>query len=158
MDNEYLRSLQKPSQIAAMLDLFVADKRCIPTDANPVSSPEQLPPGLQRIAERAMDNEGWRAWADGNGRIWFLRGKVSDTFSRRMHRPAMHVFFHDSEGELTEAGVWVRDNDGWDACAIPDARPGRRRRSSNSLEKSPTAIFRTSASVRPQKARLLRPA
>jgi hypothetical protein len=116
-----------PAQIAAFLDTFVADRGCIPSDASPVTKLTELPRNLQRIAGKAPANEGWRAWADKDGKIWFVRGKVSNTFSRRMSRTAMHVFFHDEEGELTDSGVWAKDNDGrWDPCDIPDARAGRR--------------------------------
>lgn len=113
--------------ISAYLDLFVADKRCVPSGACPVLSPTELPRSLQKIAERAPANEGWRAWMSQEGRVFFVRGKVSEVFTRRMHRPAMHVFFHDAEGELMDSGVWAKDMDGrWDPCDIPDARVGRR--------------------------------
>jgi hypothetical protein len=116
-----------PSQIAEFLDTFIADKGCIPSDASLVTSLTELPRNLQRIAVRAPANEGWRAWTDRDGRIYFVRGKVSNTFSRRMSRTAMHIFFHDAEGELTDSGVWSKDNYGrWDPCDIPDARAGRR--------------------------------
>src|SRR5699024_7711704 len=82
-----------PTQIATFLDLFVADQRCIPSDASPVTKVDELPRNLQRIAGKAPANEGWRAWTDKDGRIWFVRGKVSNTFSRRTSRTAMHVFF-----------------------------------------------------------------
>jgi hypothetical protein len=116
-----------PATIAAFLDGFVAAQGCIPSDASPVTQLSELPRNLQRLAGKSPANEGWRAWTDKDGRIWFLRGKVSNTFSRRMARTAMHIFFHDAEGELTDSGVWAKDNDGrWDPCDIPDARAGRR--------------------------------
>lgn len=116
-----------PSTIATFLDGFVASRGVVPTGASPVTQLSELPRNLQRLAGRAPANEGWRAWTDKDGRIWFLRGKVSNTFSRRMARTAMHVFFHDAEGELTDSGVWAKDNEGgWDLCEIPDARAGRR--------------------------------
>lgn len=116
-----------PAQIGAFLDRFVAERGCIPSDASPVTELAELPRNLQRIAGKAPPNEGWRAWTDKDGKIWFVRGKVSNTFTRRMSRTAMHVFFHDEEGELTDSGVWAKDNEGrWDPCDIPDARAGRR--------------------------------
>jgi hypothetical protein len=117
----------RPAQIAEFLDGFIAEQGCIPSDANLVTSLEELPRNLQRIAVRAPANEGWRAWTDKDGKISFVRGKVSNTFSRRTARTAMHIFFHDAEGELTDSGVWSQDNYGrWDPCDIPDARAGRR--------------------------------
>jgi len=116
-----------PQKIAEFLDCFIADKGCIPSDANRVTSPTELPKNLQRIAVRAPANEEWRAWTDKDGQIHFVRGKVSNTFSRRMSRTAMHVFFHDAEGELMDSGVWSQDTYGrWDPCDIPDGRSGRR--------------------------------
>ena len=116
-----------PAQVAEFLDCFIADKGCIPSDARLVTSLTQLPRNLQRIALRAPPNEGWRAWTDKDGRIYFVRCKVSNTFSRRTSRTAMHIFFHDAAGDLTGSGVWSQDTYGrWDPCDIPDARAGRR--------------------------------
>jgi hypothetical protein len=114
-------------QIAQYLDGFVAEQGCIPSDASPVTSLDELPRNLQKLAGRSPPNEGWRAWTDKDGRIYFVRGKVSSVFSRRTARTALHVFFHDEEGELTKSGVWSTDDKGcWDPCEIPDARAGRR--------------------------------
>jgi hypothetical protein len=126
MNASHAASVQ-PSQIAEFLDGFIQEKGCIPADANPITTLQQLPRNLQRIAVRAPANEGWRAWTDNQGKCWFVRGKVSNTFSRRTARTAMHIFFHDADGELTNSGVWSQDNYGrWDPCDIPDARAGRR--------------------------------
>ncbi len=70
-----------------------------PEGARPVA-PEGLPEALQRLAGRAGDNEVWRASSNADG-IGFVRGKVSSTFTLRLARPVLHVFFHDAEGEIT---------------------------------------------------------
>jgi len=127
MQKNIVESKKHPACIAEFLDGFIADKGCIPSDSSPVRLLTELPRNLQRIAARAPTSEGWRAWTDKEGKFWFVRGKVSSTFSRRTRRTAMHVFFHDAKGDLTDSGVWAQDTHGrWDPCEIPDARAGRR--------------------------------
>jgi hypothetical protein len=116
------------SRVRALLDRFIADQRCMPQGATPIA-PESLPESLQRLAGRASETEHWRAWSSANGDIAFVRGKVSSTFSLRLSRPALHVFFHDRAGEIVSSGTYAQNEAGrWERCEIPLPRPGRRRK------------------------------
>jgi len=129
MDMSLLERLGPHTQITSFLDSFIADRRCVPAAAEPIISALRLPETLQRLASRVTDSEGWRAFMSEAGAIWFVRGKISNTFTRRLSRPAIHVFFHDMQGEITESGTFTQDDAGrWDLCEMPNARPGRRRR------------------------------
>jgi len=114
------------TRITSFLDSFIAERGCVPEAAQPILSVLRLPETLQRLAVRVTESEGWRAWMSEAGAIWFVRGKISNTFTRRLSRPAMHVFFHDVAGEITESGTFMQDAAGrWDPCEMPNARPGR---------------------------------
>jgi hypothetical protein len=122
---------EQRSPITDFLDSFIADKGCVPSAARPIVSAARLPDRLQRLAAHTTEHEGWRAWSADSGTIWFIRGKLSDTFTRKMSRPVIHVFFHGADGEITECGIWARDAQGrWDACNVPLPRPGRKMRRS----------------------------
>ena len=128
MDMSLVEELPR-SQFTSFLDSFIADRRCVPAAAQPIVSVLRLPETLQRLAARITDSEGWRAWVSEAGAIWFVRGKISNTFTRRLSRPSIHVFFHDVAGEITESGTWTQGDAGrWDPCEMPNARPGRRPR------------------------------
>ncbi len=113
--------------VSALLESFLAEHRCIPPGAARLDAAHHLPEGLRRLVQRTSGTEDWRAWADARGSIGFVRVKLSSTFTRRLSRPTLHVFFHDLNGEIHESGTWVRRPDArWERCQMPLARAGRR--------------------------------
>jgi hypothetical protein len=129
VDIAWIGSPEQPLPLSHLLDSFLTEKQYISAAAARVESPAHLPQGLQRLAVRSSESEIWRAWADEAGSLRFIRAKISNIFSRVLSRPALHVFFHDTAGEILESGTWAKRADGgWEPCHMPSSRPGRRSR------------------------------
>ncbi len=120
---------EHPGGVSALLESFIAEQGCTPTDAARLTELRHLPEALQRLVQRTSGKEDWRAWSDARGTVSLVRVKLSITFSRVLSRPTLHVFFHDANGEIRDSGTWARRQDGrWERCEMPLARAGRRSR------------------------------
>lgn len=109
--------IQGPSEIAILLDRFVADTEYVPPCARLITSVQDLPERLSSYAGRVVADEAWRAW-ESDGRVWFITGRLSPMFAR-LDRPALRVFFYSPEGALVTSGIWgLRDDGHWSLCEV----------------------------------------
>jgi len=113
-----LRSLQQPSHVERLLEVFSSRADVVPKDAYRIRDPDALPMPLQRLASKA-GGEGrvWICWARAL-RTWLLTCEMSLPASREHRAAVLHVHVYGEDGELQKAGSWKPDQDGkWQRCA-----------------------------------------
>ena len=118
METRRLRTLQQPSQVAKLLEAFVARADLLPKGCYQIRDPTALPSPLQRIVTRALqDGRVWTCWANTHD-TWLFTCELSLPSSRERATPVLLVNRYAESGELQDAGSWMTDPDGkWRRCA-----------------------------------------
>ncbi len=119
METARLRSLQQPSRLALLLDSLVMSQSWVPVNAPQVMDRSGLPSVLQKLAIKAVKDEGtWRAWLGHDG-VRFFVSEMSLELSRERGRAALKVRYYNEEGLLQMYSQWIRLADGatWQRCA-----------------------------------------
>jgi hypothetical protein len=99
-------------QVETLLESFARTRSYIPTDAERICEPLNLPNPLQQIAwlcERS--NLVWEAWGDRAG-VRFLAGELVDANAPWVTHPKVRILFFDFEGRPTARGIWTQTPDG----------------------------------------------
>ncbi|HSY05653.1 MAG TPA: hypothetical protein VK803_06875 [Steroidobacteraceae bacterium] len=119
METNRLRTLQQPSHVERLLEVFSSRADIVPEDAYRIRDPDALPMPLQRLASKAgRDGRAWICWARAL-RTWLLTCEVSLPASREHQLTVLDVNIYAEDGELQEAGSWQPDHDGrWQRCAV----------------------------------------
>ena len=118
METRRLRTLQKPSQVEKLLEAFVTRGDLLPEGCYQIRDPAALPPALQGVLTRAIqEGRVWASWANAHD-TWLFTCEMSLASSRERGAPVLLVNRYGESGELKDAGSWMTDPDGkWRRCA-----------------------------------------
>jgi len=117
METLRLRGIQQPSAVKRLLDAFIAHSNLLPKNCYPIRDPSTLPPQLQRVVAREIEQGHiWACWADPFN-TWLFTCEMSLPSSRERATPVLHVNLYGEAGELKGSGSWVTDQEGkWHHC------------------------------------------
>ncbi|HTU65513.1 MAG TPA: hypothetical protein VMF52_06175 [Steroidobacteraceae bacterium] len=112
-----LRAIQSPGNAGELLDSFIRVEGRLLRDVRELKTERELTPTLERLAQRSLDDGGvWRAWTDDRA-MWLWASEVSLALSRERGMPVMEIRRYDEQGQMEEAGTWVRvRHDTWQRC------------------------------------------
>lgn len=120
MQTMKLRTLQQPTRLASLLDSLVMSQFWVPAGAPQVTDRSDLPSVLQKLAIKAVKDEGtWRAWLGHDG-IRFFVSEMSLELSRERGCAALKVGYYNEKGQLQLYSQWVQLADGatWKRCIL----------------------------------------
>jgi hypothetical protein len=115
-----LRALQQPTRLALLLDSLVMSQSWVPMGALQVADRSELASALQKIAIKAIRDEGtWRAWLGHDG-VRFFSSEMSLDMSRERGCAALKVRYYNEAGQLQLYSQWIQLADGgrWQRCAL----------------------------------------
>ena len=117
MQTMRLRAIQQPGTAGELLDSFVRAEGNLALDSRELTRERELTPTLERIAQRSLGNGCvWRAWTDDRA-MWLWSSEVSLELSRERGMPVMEIRRYDENGQVEDAGTWVRVRaDEWKRC------------------------------------------
>ena len=117
MQTMRLRAIQQPGNTGELLDSFIRAEGNLARDSRELTRERELTPTLERIAQRSLDDGGvWRAWTDDRA-MWLWSSAVSLALSRERGMPVMEIRRYDENGQVEQAGTWVRVRaDEWQRC------------------------------------------
>lgn len=95
--------------IQGLLRSLVKSLDILPDETNPVESPGELPPALQKAVTAATNlGHHWAAWRDAGAHVWLYVGQLSRLLSQKRGSPVLQVK-HYRETGLVDTCNWVVD-------------------------------------------------
>ena len=110
-----------PSQrrllVERWVQLFVISTCYVPSTAQRLLAPGDLPPVLERIALHAQRHlQTWFAWRHGP-RTWFLVAEPATVPDLHCQGGAIRMFFYDEDGRFVSRGTWALQSEcSWMLC------------------------------------------
>lgn len=103
---------QRVVLIRLLVKSFVVATRYVPAAARPILVATELPPALERVAERIKTRtQTWLAWTD-NRRTWFVVADMNTDSDMNGNAAAIRMLFYDESGDCAAAGTWKFNSHG----------------------------------------------
>jgi hypothetical protein len=118
MDTLRLRTIQHPSQVARLLEAYIAFTDILPKGAYQIRTAVAIPTPMRGLVMEAVKlGKSWSCWAQGT-QIWLFTAEMSLPLSRERGAPVLQVKLYGEDGLLRESGNMMTDHTGnWCRCA-----------------------------------------